>query len=270
MEHITVKDNVFLLNTEKTSYMFMINAFGHPEHIHYGGRVQPGDAEALRYRHDIQYGSEIMYSDTDNTYCLDNVPLEWSGIGKGDFRITPAEILMPDMSYTSDFVFDGYEINDGCVKTSILPGAYAQDTEARTLIVHLKEKVFDLRLDMIYTVFPYENVITRRVTLENREEKPVTVRRLMSMLVDLPNLGFDMITLDGDWISETHRHDRALMPGTFVNQSTTGSSSNRHNPGLSFRRTAPTRNTARFTASISFTAAIITPPSSYLPEERCA
>jgi len=41
-----------------------------------------------------------------------------------------------------------------------------------------------------------------------------------------------MITLDGDWISEAHIHTRPVQPGCIVNESTTGASSNRHNPGV--------------------------------------
>ena len=41
-----------------------------------------------------------------------------------------------------------------------------------------------------------------------------------------------MLTLDGDWISETHVHTRSVQPGRLVNESTTGFSSNRHNPGF--------------------------------------
>ena len=40
------------------------------------------------------------------------------------------------------------------------------------------------------------------------------------------------ITFDGGWIREAHKHERALEYGRFVNESTTGNSSNRHNPGF--------------------------------------
>ena len=54
----------------------------------------------------------------------------------------------------------------------------------------------------------------------------------MSMQIDLPQREYEMITLDGDWISEAHIHTRPVQPGCIVNESTTGASSNRHNPGV--------------------------------------
>lgn len=233
MEHIIEKDKTFLINTKSTSCMLMVNEHGHIEQLHYGAPVEMGDARALRYKRTMPYGSQVMYTPEDETYCLDNVPLNWSGVGKGDFRITPLEMRMPDGSYTADFVFDSFELREGDFSANTLPCAYAEDkAEAETLIISLREKVFNIKLSLIYTAYINENVITRRAVLENLEEAPLEIRRIMSMLMDLPNGGYKMITLDGDWIAEANRHDRSLMPGCFVNESTTGASSNRHNPGV--------------------------------------
>ena len=233
MKGVTHEGNLFLLRTENTACLLLVNEHGHVEQIHYGGPMEPEDAEALRYKRTMPYGSEVLYTPEDETYCLDNVPLNWSGIGKGDFRITPMELQMPDGSFTADFVFDGYEIRPGAYPAEQLPCAYAEKPEeAATLILRLKDRVYPVALTLVYTAYFAENVITRRAVLQNGESRPVTLRRMMSMLMDLPNRGFTMVTLDGDWIAEANRHDRALMSGCFVNESTTGASSNRHNPGV--------------------------------------
>ncbi len=233
MESIKSKDRVFLLNTQKSSYMLMVNEYGHIEQLHYGRPVQLEDYEALRYKRTMPYGSQVMYTPEDQIYCLDNVPLNWSGIGKGDFRIPPAELIMPDGSFTYDFLYESFEILPGTYSAKGLPCAYAEnENEAQTLVLHLKEKVYAIRLRLIYTVFYKTNVITRRAEIENGESKPLNIRRMMSMLIDLPNRDFKMVTFDGDWIREANRSDRKLMPGCFVNESSTGASSNRHNPGV--------------------------------------
>ena len=108
MEHIIEKEHTFLINTENTSYMLMVNAHGHIEQLHYGAPVEIEDAEALRYKRTMPYGSEVLYTQADEIYCLDNVPLNWSGIGKGDFRQTPLEVQMPDGSlHTCRHYLDG-------------------------------------------------------------------------------------------------------------------------------------------------------------------
>lgn len=233
MEYIIEKDKSFLINTESTSYLLMVNEHGHLEQIHYGSPVMIEDAQALRYKRTMPYGSEVMYTQSDDIYSMDNVPLNWSGIGKGDFRLTPLEMQMPDGSYTSDFVFERFDLYKGAYPAKTLPCAYAEnEKDAETLILYLRDKVYHIKLELVYTAYIKENVITRRVVLTNEEEQPLVIRRIMSMLIDLPNRTYKMVTLDGDWIAEANRHDRRLMPGCFVNQSTTGSSSNRHNPGI--------------------------------------
>lgn len=56
----------------------------------------------------------------------------------------------------------------------------------------------------------------------------------MSLMLDLPDRNFNFVTFDGGWIKEANRHERPLEYGMFVNSSTTGTSSNRHNPGFLF------------------------------------
>lgn len=79
---ITYDRGVFALCTDSTSYIFRITKFRHLEHIHYGERVYASDAEALSVKHDIQLGSSVMYDTSDDNYCLDDLCLEWSGVGR--------------------------------------------------------------------------------------------------------------------------------------------------------------------------------------------
>lgn len=106
---ITYDKGVFALDTDRTSYIFRVTKFRHLEHIHYGERVRASDAEALSVKHDIQLGSSVMYDESDDCYCLDNLCLEWSGVGRGDYRQTPIEAKMPDGSFSSDFLYDSHE-----------------------------------------------------------------------------------------------------------------------------------------------------------------
>ena len=40
--------------------------------------------------------------DYDKNYCLDSTLLEYSGIGKGDFRHSPIEIILEDGSFVTN------------------------------------------------------------------------------------------------------------------------------------------------------------------------
>ena len=227
---IKVRNGVFYLETEKTSYIFAPTDKGHPEHIYYGPRVDEGDIEALRMKNTIMLGSSVDYAPDTPAYSLDNILLEYSGIGKGDYRHTPIEIIMPDGSFVTDFVYSGYSLTDGAYECDTLPTAYGT---SQTLTVEYRDKKYEgIVLKNIYTVFEECNVICRATELINGSEGEVIIRKLMSFMLDIPVSPYDMITFDGTWAREAHLHRRTVEEGILVNDSTTGSSSNRHNPGF--------------------------------------
>ncbi|MDP3448084.1 MAG: alpha-galactosidase [Eubacteriales bacterium] len=229
---IAFQDQVFALETKRTSYIFRVTHFGHLEHIHYGERVPRDETEPLVTKRNIMHGSSVLYSPQDSAYCLDNLPLEWSGIGCGDYRQTPLEVKLANGTYRTDFLYESHQIVQGCVPMETLPSAYDETNAAQTLIVTLADRAGGLELLLYYSVFPAVDVITRRVVLINTGEGAVSIRRIMSLSLDMENEGFSLVTFDGAWIKETHRHDRKLQYGQFVNSSVTGASSNRHNPGF--------------------------------------
>ncbi len=227
---INFDGKIFKLDTESTSYIFAITEAGHLEHIYYGARLLEQDYTALRLKNAIAFGSAVEYSPDIPGYCLDTMLLEYSGIGKGDFRHTPIEVIMPDGSFVTDFVYDSHTVRDGSFECDTLPTAYG---EAITLSVVLKDKKYeDIKLRLNYTVYYDDNVIARTAELLNGSEGEVYIRRLMSFMADFPTADYDIITLDGAWTKEAHENRRPLSHGVTVTESTTGSSSNRHNPGF--------------------------------------
>lgn len=230
---ISYQDPIFSLGTDHTSYLFRVTSFGHLEHIYYGERVPIDEIEPFLTKRSIMQGSSVLYdSKRDDSYCLDNIPLEWSGVGCGDYRQTPIEVKLADGAYRNDFIYDSYEIISGCVEMESLPCAYDETTTAQTLIVSMIDHEGNLKLQLYYTIFPATDVIARRAVLTNTGDGAVSIRRMMSMQLDMENEGFSLVTFDGAWIKETHRHDRKLQYGQYVNSSVTGASSNRHNPGF--------------------------------------
>ena len=230
---ISFANSTFRLATEHTSYAFRITKFGHLEHLYYGARLPEGQPlEPFRLKNTAVTGGCVAYDVSDDCYCLDTMCLEWSGIGKGDYRDTPAEITMPDGTYTADFVYKSHSVTAGSTAMQTLPTAIGGTEDCQTLVITMLDNSNNVTLTLYYTVFEAEDVITRRAELTNGNANPLTIRRLLSLMVDLPNDGYCMITFDGAWIREAQRHDRALAYGILVNSSTTGDSSNRHNPGF--------------------------------------
>ncbi|MBQ4091556.1 MAG: alpha-galactosidase, partial [Clostridia bacterium] len=228
---ITVQDRIFKLDTKNTSYVFAITDKGHAEHIHYGKRLAAADVEALRLKNTIVLGTTVDYDETLG-YSLDTLPQEYSGIGKGDFRHAPLELIMPDGSFVTDFVYSHHEIVEGAYKNEDSGLPYATG-DAQTLILTLKDRKYPkLTLKLAYSVFEECDVIGRNAELVNEGCGEVYIRKLMSFMMDMPKADYTMLTLDGGWAKEAHAHEREVSYGLLVNDSTTGGSSNRHNPAF--------------------------------------
>lgn len=229
---IKVKDNVFILETDNTSYIISLLPTGHIEHVYYGERVEiiNNDISALQNKCVNINGSSILYSKEGERIGLDDIPLEYSGRGKGDFRESPIELIMPDGSRTTDFVFHSFEIKEGVVESKELPVSIDETSTAETLILKLKEKVRNIELYLYYSVFPKANTITRRSVIKNLEDEKIVIEKIMSAQIDFDENIYSMINFTGDWVREMNKTETRVLTGQFINSSNTGNSSNRANP----------------------------------------
>ena len=229
-----IEDRYFVLTTAHTTYAFGILPTGQPEHLTYGGRMEidKDTAVLLQDRHAFAPGNAIVYDKEHPEFSLEGTRLEASFYGKGDIREPFAEIVYEDGSFTSDFVYDSYMVTPDEYSFEELPGAYAADESdgVESLRLTLKEKNREVFLDLYYTVFPDSDVITRRSVLRNENAGPLTVRRLMSAQLDLPDRAWSLTSFTGAWAREMNRRTAPVSAGKLVISSYTGTSSNRANP----------------------------------------
>ena len=218
---ITEQNGVFHIRTETYSYLFEIDAYGIPEHLHFGAPVQTEDAPAFCCRPGLGWGSSVLLQEGDTASCLDALPLEWSGSGRGDYRESPIELG----GRSTDFRYDGFQILQGSVPMeSGLPQAHGA---CETLALTLKQP--GAKLTLSYTAYP--TALVRRTVVENTGDAPILLNKLMSFSLDLPG-SYVMSTFNGGWIAEMRRENTPVGPAKVVNESLTGASSNRHNPGF--------------------------------------
>ena len=218
---ITETNGLFHIHTEAYSYLFRVNVWGLPEHLHFGVPVKSEDAFALSCRPGLGWGSNIVLEEGNTESCPDTMALEWSGSGRGDYRESPIELC----GKSTDFRYKTFEITEGNVPMQCtLPQSHGG---SQTLKITLEQP--GARLHLYYTAYP--TAVVRRAVLENTGETPITVNKLMSFSMDIPG-SFVMATFNGSWIAEMHRENTPVGPAKVVNESLTGASSNRHNPGF--------------------------------------
>lgn len=229
-------NGLYVLDTDNTSYVFRVMESGQLEHLYYGRKLHANEAVMME-KHVFTLGNTNVYSNEYNNFSLEDACLEMSSWGKGDIREPFVEIVHADGARTSDFVFDRAEIIDGKAEYATLPGSYDDDNNVKQLVVYMKDKQYNLTLELHYYVYEACNVITRSAKLINTSDETVRVERLMSMQLDLPDSDYELSTFNGAWTREMNRNRISIQAGRHVNESYTGTSSNRANPFIMLGRT---------------------------------
>lgn len=230
---IEYKNGIFGLHGSGFSCLMRINAYGLLELLHFGEPVQTEDWPAFLLQPGLGWGASVLLEDSDTGSCPDAMGLAWSGCGRGDYRESPLE-----MESATDFRYVSHEILEGVVPMNgALPQAKGA---AQILVITMSQPGMELKL--LFSLF--DGLLTRRTVLKNTGEKPVSVQKLMSFMVDLPG-DFEMTTFDGGWIAEMRRHTLPVRSSRVVNESVTGFSSHRHNPGFLLSEPGATEDSGR-------------------------
>ena len=218
---ITHENGLFHLKNENLSLLFRVTRYGLLEQLHFGMPVEDGDAEALACQSGLGWGSSLLLNDADTGSCPEHIPLLWSGSGRGDFRESPLELN----GKSTNFCYVNHRVLEAAPELeSGMPQAQGP---AEVLEITLEQP--GAKLYLYFSLF--ETVLTRRAVLENTGDEPICIQKLMSSSLDLHGQ-FRMTTFDGGWIAEMGKHTVPVSRSRIVNESTTGASSNMHNPGF--------------------------------------
>ena len=244
---------LFLLQTAKVSYMFRKLETGHLEHLHFGRSLFSADKyekmrkeldleskdkeliskieKAIAPKHDFCGGNMNYYSDEHNSLALEMMGLEMSSFGKGDIREPFVELVYPDGSATVDFLFYDFEVRKGKRDLSTLPSSYDDAGSAEQLVIRLADREYATRLELIYSVFPDCDTITRSAVLYNDSDSEVRIDRLLSTCVDFYETDLRFTSFHGRWAYEMGRSDSFCRAGKVVSEElAAGESGSRSNP----------------------------------------
>ncbi|MBQ8892916.1 MAG: alpha-galactosidase [Clostridia bacterium] len=221
---IQVKDQRFTLQTKNTEYIFEILYDKYLVHLYYGGKTAGETVYSSRYKAFSPFTAEH-----GTTYSPDTCMAEFSGFGNGDFRATSLKLKNKNGDSVCSFEYRSHRIFAGRIELPGLPYADANaDTE--TLEVSLLDPVTGCGVQLYYTVFPKEDVISRYAVIENRSGGDAVIEKSMSLLLDLPGCEYDMISLYGGHNNERHYQRRPLFHGNQSIGSRRGASSHQFNP----------------------------------------
>lgn len=237
---ITVKNNMFHLATQNTSYIFYINESGIAEHLYYGKRLRNPeyDINALREKRLTPRVNETSLSPEDTTLQLNNLMSEFSTENKGDYRTPSIAISYSKKKIrTLDLRFKSYTQFQGIERIkSPLVQAIGSDQNCCGIILEFADSVAGVKALFYYTLFDDSDVIARRTVIENIGKDVLTLRSIYSLQLDLPEHDYDLITLNGAQLRERHPITRPLEQGIIINETRKGASSSESNPAIFLKR----------------------------------
>ena len=223
----------FVLETARTTYCFRMLPTGQPEQLYYGQKLPlAGEKalEAITEKRAFAPGNTISYDAEHPEIALEDICLEFSTLGKGDLREPMLELVAPDGSRTSDFLYESHVIDDAQPSQRPLPGSYGEDGAAEHLCVTYRDRNTHLALEMHYYVWADCDCICRKCVLRNDAAGDVEIERALSAQLDLPRAGLSVTSFRGAWAREMGKVTVALPGGKYTVESRSGSSSNRCNP----------------------------------------
>ena len=226
-------NRIFELDTRNTSYRIGIaDEEGFVGHIYYGQKIRPQKCDQFLRTCEAPF----VPSKNNRERCsfMDTFPTEYSGNGIGDYRESCIAVKTANGSRTVDLKFVDYDIVNGKPGISGLPASFAGEEEVQTLVVHMMDGGCGIDVDLIYSVFEDEDVITRSVSVKNAGDRDIRLTKVYSACIDMDDEDFEMLTLHGSWARERQIERRPIAYGKQSVISLRGESSHQDHPFMAW------------------------------------
>ena len=221
------KQQVFHLQTPKTSYIMHIWRGKDLAHIYWGKKINTPDMENALISRVTGFSPVTDKED----YTLDFLCQEYpTGCGS-DYRVPAISVLYEDGSRNARLIYDSHRIYKGKEKLRGLPATYVEkDEEADTLDIVLKDTLKGLKVVLSYTAYNEIDAITRSVKVINEGVETIILEKVLSASVDFETSDFDFLDFHGGWGKERFLERTPVHHGVQSIDSKRGSSSHQLNP----------------------------------------
>ena len=226
---VSVKDNIFSIETQNTLYQMKADEYGVLYHLWYGVKTGCCMDYLLDYP-DVGFSGSPYDAGNRRNYSLDTLPLEYAAFGSGDFRIPAISVTHGDGSTALDLRFQEYRLTKGKYSIPGLPAVYAGEEEAETLEIVLKDRASEVEVVLKYGVLEQADVITRSAVIVNAGESRVIVNKAHSLCLDIPRGHWEWVHFHGRHAMERQVERVPLTHGIQECGSSRGTSSHQQNP----------------------------------------
>lgn len=222
------ENQTFHLSNESISYVIEIVKEKYLTHRYFGKSLPfYSGSNALQK---IDRGFATNPDKTNRTFSLNALPMETSTQGTGDHRISNYQIRRQNGTNVTTFFYHKHTISVGKPSLEGLPSLGGDNTE--TLEITLIDEIQNLEMILSYTLYEDYPIITRNVRFANHGEAAVFIENAGSLMIDLPRVDFDLVTLNGSHTNEATISRQPLHSGIQKIESSRGTSSPQHQPFL--------------------------------------
>jgi alpha-galactosidase len=198
----------FILTTNNTAYVFQLSEVDAPLHLYWGPKLpRTGDYP----QPPVKSVRASFYSDTH--VSLAELPL-------------PTGIQHSEPCLRLKFQDGTRDIRLSYVKHSI------SSPDGAALVIHFKDTFYPLEVALHYQVFADCDIITRKISLTNPGQQPITLDAALSGSVPLPydRGDFRLTQLAGAWFSEFRVERSPVTPGRKVLEGRQNFTGHNNNP----------------------------------------
>lgn len=218
------QDNVFVLDTKNTHYVFGIDKNGFNRHIHWGKKCKMSD-----------YQCPHIWDENSNHSMLDRATQELTVFGRTMYR---------DCSVKAEFFDKCREIELDYVDFKI---------NGNTLAVRFKDSHYPLEITLNYEVYDECDIIKKYISVKNTGDEPIIFERLFSAEFTLPGVEpYCFRNTNGAWGSEFKQTSSILDGGYSVWESRRGASNHNNSPYFIAHRNADENRGGVYFASLAY------------------
>ncbi|MBD5083141.1 MAG: alpha-galactosidase [Clostridiales bacterium] len=199
---IICKDNIFVLETKNTHYVFGVDKFGYNRHLHWGRKCDTND-----------YFLKEIGDSNSNHSMLDEYKQEYTAFGQTVYRGSAIKA----------------EFADGCRDILLQYNGY--DVDGNNLKLYFSDKVYPFNITLNYSISDDNDIITRWTTIENKSKDSIFFEKLFSAEFNLPSKKpYTFRNTNGAWAGENLETRNTLEGGSFISESRRGTSGHNQSP----------------------------------------
>lgn len=224
---------IFKLDTAHTSYMIaIVDEEQFVGHVYYGAKIRMQDVTGLLRITENPLVPSVNNRERCSFY--DTFPTEYAGHGIGDYRESCIRVRTKAGHSAVGLTYRSHEITDKKPALEGLPSSFAGENGCQTLVLTCEDAVLGLTVELLYSVFEKEDVITRSVRVKNEGKEEIYLTKVLSACIDMDSDDYEWLSLHGSWARERQIERKSLAYGKQSVTSLRGESSHQDQPFIAW------------------------------------